>query len=111
MSLIVYAAIFITGLVSYVTLRLADPIYKALGRTGIQVFGRILGLILAGISIQFILDGLARPATSAAADELFPRPAGRCCMKAGSFSRSCGRRLVGTPHRWSAMGSLRNGAG
>jgi len=59
MSLIVYAAIFITGLVSYVTLRLADPIYKALGRTGIQVFGRILGLILAGISVQFILDGLA----------------------------------------------------
>ncbi len=58
MSIVVYAAIFITGLVSYVTLRLADPIYKTLGRTGIQVFGRILGLILAGISVQFILDGL-----------------------------------------------------
>jgi multiple antibiotic resistance protein len=57
-TLIVYLAILITGLVSYVTLRLADPIYKALGRTGIQVFGRILGLILAGVSIQFILDGL-----------------------------------------------------
>jgi len=57
-TLIVYLAIFITGLVSYVTLRLADPIYKALGRTGIQVFGRILGLILAGVSVQFILDGL-----------------------------------------------------
>ncbi len=57
-TLIVYLAIFITGLMSYVTLRLADPIYKALGRTGIQVFGRILGLILAGVSIQFILDGL-----------------------------------------------------
>jgi multiple antibiotic resistance protein len=56
--LIVYLAIVITGLVSYLTLRLADPLYKGLGRTGIHVFSRILGLILAGVSVQFILDGL-----------------------------------------------------
>ncbi len=56
---VVYAAIFITGLVSYITLRLADPIYSGLGRTGINIFGRVIGLILAGISVQFVLDGLA----------------------------------------------------
>jgi multiple antibiotic resistance protein len=57
--LIVYLAILVTGAVSYVTLRLAEPIHRVLGKTGIQVFGRVLGLILAGIAVQFILDGLA----------------------------------------------------
>lgn len=56
--ILVYVAIFITGAVSYITLRVAEPLYKGLGRTGIHIFSRILGLILAGVSIQFILDGL-----------------------------------------------------
>jgi multiple antibiotic resistance protein len=57
--LFVYLAILVTGAVSYATLRLAEPIHRVLGKTGIQVFGRVLGLILAGIAVQFILDGLA----------------------------------------------------
>lgn len=56
---LVYAAIALTGLVSYLTLRLAGPIQKRLGRTGVHVLGRILGLVLAGIAVQFVLDGLA----------------------------------------------------
>jgi multiple antibiotic resistance protein len=55
----VYLAIALTGLVSYVTFRLAEPIQKRLGTTGIHVLGRILGLVLAGIAVQFVLDGLA----------------------------------------------------
>ena len=55
----VYAAILLTGLVSYVTLRLADPIQRRLGTVGIHVLGRVLGLVLAGIAVQFVLDGLA----------------------------------------------------
>lgn len=56
---IVFAAIALTGLVCYITLRLADPIQRRLGTTGIHVLGRILGLVLAGIAVQFVLDGLA----------------------------------------------------
>jgi len=56
---LVFAAIALTGLVSYGTLRLADPIQRRLGKTGIHVLGRILGLVLAGIAVQFVLDGLA----------------------------------------------------
>jgi multiple antibiotic resistance protein len=56
---IVYLAIGLTGAISYVTLRLADPIQGRLGTTGINVLGRILGLVLAGIAVQFVLDGLA----------------------------------------------------
>ncbi len=57
-AVIVYAAIGLAGLASYLTLRAADPLYRALGRTGIHVLSRIFGLILAAIAVQFVLDGL-----------------------------------------------------
>ena len=58
-AVLVFLAIALTGAVSYATLRLADPIQRRLGTTGIHVLGRILGLVLAGIAVQFVLDGLA----------------------------------------------------
>jgi multiple antibiotic resistance protein len=57
-ALAVYLAIALTGLISYVTRRLAGPVHAWLGRTGIHVFSRVLGLILAAIAVQFVLDGL-----------------------------------------------------
>jgi multiple antibiotic resistance protein len=56
---LVFVAIALTGVICYVTLRLSDPIQRRLGTTGIHVLGRILGLVLAGIAVQFVLDGLA----------------------------------------------------
>ena len=64
---LVFLAIALTGLVCYVTLRLADPIQRRLGTTGIHILGRVLGLVLAGIAVQFILNGLK-------AAELIPQP-------------------------------------
>jgi len=55
----VFIAILLTGLSCYLTLRLAEPIQRRLGNTGIHVVGRVLGLVLAGIAVQFVLDGLA----------------------------------------------------
>ena len=55
---LIYLAIFLTGFASYVTLRLAEPLYRGVGQTGIHVFGRVFGLILAAIAVQFVLDGL-----------------------------------------------------
>jgi multiple antibiotic resistance protein len=57
-SAIVYGAIVVTGAIAYLTLRLAEPLYHGLGKTGIHVFTRVLGLILAAIAVQFVLDGL-----------------------------------------------------
>ena len=57
-SAVVYLAIAATGAVSYLVLRLAEPIFRLFGKTGIQVLGRVLGLVLAGIAVQFILTGL-----------------------------------------------------
>jgi multiple antibiotic resistance protein len=55
---IIYVAIVITALASYLVLLLAEPLHRGLGRTGIHVFSRIMGLVLAGIAVQFVLDGL-----------------------------------------------------
>ena len=55
---LVFVAIALTGLVCYVTLRCAEPIQKRLGKTGIHILGRVLGLVLAGIGVQFVLNGL-----------------------------------------------------
>lgn len=38
---------------------LANPLERALGRTGIVVLTRIFGMLLAALAVQFILDGLA----------------------------------------------------
>jgi multiple antibiotic resistance protein len=55
---VIYLSIAVTGAVIFVTLRLAEPLFRLLGKTGIQVLGRILGLVLAGIAVQFVLNGL-----------------------------------------------------
>jgi multiple antibiotic resistance protein len=66
---VVFLAIGLTGVVCYATLRLAEPIQKRLGTTGVHVLDRVLGLVLAGIAVQFILNGLK-------AADLIPKPAG-----------------------------------
>ena len=40
-------------------LRLAQSIGTVLGRTGINILTRLMGLILAAVAIKFITDGLA----------------------------------------------------
>jgi multiple antibiotic resistance protein len=56
---LVFLSILLTGLITFVTLRLAEPIQRRLGKTGIHILGRVLGLVLAGIAVQFVLNGLS----------------------------------------------------
>jgi multiple antibiotic resistance protein len=51
MMLIVVAMVFVTYLTSGAVARL-------LGKTGLNVLTRLLGMLLAALSVQFILDGL-----------------------------------------------------
>ncbi len=44
----------------WIVLRLAEPIGVALGRTGINIMTRLMGLILAAVAIKFITDGLVQ---------------------------------------------------
>ncbi len=48
----------IVGLAVWIVLRLADPIAKLLGRTGINIVTRLMGLFLTAIAVEFIIGGL-----------------------------------------------------
>jgi multiple antibiotic resistance protein len=58
-----YTAVLIGALVAvlfivYVGFRLADPIHRVLGDTGTSVVTRVLGIILAAVSVQMVIDGV-----------------------------------------------------
>ncbi len=54
----VYTAILAVSLITFLVLRSAAYVARALGTTGINLIGRIMGLILAASSMQFVIDGL-----------------------------------------------------
>lgn len=45
--------------IMYVMLRLSSKLERAMGKVAINVFTRIFGMLLAALSVQFVLDGLA----------------------------------------------------
>ncbi len=53
-----YAAIALTSVVAYFVLREAHRVIGMLGQIGINVISRLMGLVLAAIAVQFILDGI-----------------------------------------------------
>jgi len=50
----IVASFVATGLI----LRLAPALYKILGQTGLNLFTRLMGIILTSIAVQFIIDGV-----------------------------------------------------
>jgi multiple antibiotic resistance protein len=57
--LVVFAAIALTAFTSYAVLRGAVQVERRLGRTGMNVLQRVMGLILAATAVQFIVEGIA----------------------------------------------------
>lgn len=60
---VLVGVIFFCSILIYITLRLADKAEHLLGKTGIRIATRVMGLLLAAIAMQFIVSGL---------QELFP---------------------------------------
>lgn len=54
-SLAVMALVLV---VTFVFFQAATPLERLLGKTGINVVSRLLGMLLAALSVQFMLDGL-----------------------------------------------------
>jgi multiple antibiotic resistance protein len=46
--------------VTAVCFALAEPIARALGRTGINVLTRLMGLILAALAVEVMAEGLGK---------------------------------------------------
>jgi multiple antibiotic resistance protein len=53
-----FVAIAVVSAVSLITLRSAEFVVRALGNTGLNIVGRVMGLILAAVATQFVIDGL-----------------------------------------------------
>jgi len=45
-------------MITYIAMHAADVLVRLLGQTGADVVGRISGVLLAGLAVQFIFDGL-----------------------------------------------------
>ena len=55
----VIVALFAVLTVTLAAMLLAGQVQRLLGRIGVHVISRVFGVILAGLAVQFMLDGLA----------------------------------------------------
>ncbi|HXQ79336.1 MAG: MarC family protein [Thermoplasmata archaeon] len=56
--LAVFVAIAITTAATYFILRYGQRIFRYLGKTGIMAMTRVLGLLLAAVGVQFVINGI-----------------------------------------------------
>src|SRR5262245_18229341 len=59
----VIAVIVLTAALLFLTLRSAERVHRFIGRTGLDLLSRLMGLILLAMGVQFVADGI---------DDLFP---------------------------------------
>lgn len=55
---LVVVAIAIVGTVTFLVLRAAPMVERVLGKNGLSILERVMGLLLASIALQFMIDGL-----------------------------------------------------
>ncbi len=57
-KMFIFAGILVAVLAAFFLLHYADRIFRRIGRTGTRAIGRIMGLLLAAIAVQFIINGI-----------------------------------------------------
>ncbi len=56
--LLVILSVLITLAVAYILFLYGDRIFQKVGKVGARAFSRVMGLILAAIAVQFIIEGI-----------------------------------------------------
>jgi len=51
-------SVLLTFIIVWLILRFIDPIYRVLGKNGSLVISRVMALLIASISVQYILQGI-----------------------------------------------------
>jgi len=57
-TITVYVSIVLTAIITYFVLSAASMVERRLGQTGMRILTRLMGLVLAAIAVQFIVDGI-----------------------------------------------------
>jgi multiple antibiotic resistance protein len=59
-TLMLFAAVIISLAAMWLSLSASSLILKWLGKTGVSVIERMMGLLLSGLAVQFVYDGLSK---------------------------------------------------
>jgi multiple antibiotic resistance protein len=57
LAVVITMVLVVLGL-TWLTLRLASPLGRLLGRTGVNVVTRVLGVLLAALAVQYVANGV-----------------------------------------------------
>lgn len=57
-ELMLWVAIFLACAINYLVLRFAESIHERIGKEGLSVLIKIMGLLVCAIGVQFIINGL-----------------------------------------------------
>lgn len=58
--LLIYGAVLLVFASAFALLLAGERLFLLMGRSGLQVFTRVMGLILAAIAVEFVLSGLTQ---------------------------------------------------
>jgi multiple antibiotic resistance protein len=58
--LLIYAAVAAVFLAAFLLLTLGERLFRFMGRSGLMVFTRIMGLLLAALAVQFVVTGISQ---------------------------------------------------
>src|SRR5207244_9372984 len=66
-KLFVFAGILASVLATYLLLHNADRIFRRIGRAGTRAVGRVMGVLIAALAGQFVIDGIPEVALTGGA--------------------------------------------
>jgi multiple antibiotic resistance protein len=55
---VVVACVLVTGFLTFLLLRAATRLERALKQTGLNILNRLMGLLLAAVAVQFVVNGI-----------------------------------------------------